>query len=1189
MSVICFVCNLPILSYQVSRTWEHPGDERGFYHEECLRCDTCGLTLTGANILKAKRCLNKFLCDLHYADVISMAEGADFLKTLREFKGQSLGYAVARRKSSTTLVFPLPPQACQESVCPLYPHNAMPTPGYWIECSLHKPEAGSSSPVTAAATTTIMITAPLSSPQAADSTVTYSTMTTMTTTMTITEFVDDGDGVDGVLRPQTTSSLDTPPEETTTTTVGLSSTVAVDDTGASEPIANDVVSNNCFGLKMPVLSLEETFKRHGTFELASFEQETYEKYFYASEHWNYFGSDDDLGPVILSLKQETFNNRDQFRIMVRTASYSVHGLVPASCIAANRYDREAIVKCVGDDIGINPPLKLGQLPSTPDELLKLDQVFIKSELKVGVAYVKEGQTLEEQILDNSDHSALFEDFLLLLGDKVRLKGFDKYKGGLDTVHDLTGTHSIYSLWRNIEIMFHVSTLLPYEPHDPQKLQRKRHIGNDIVCVVFLDGHDTEFSPACIKSHFLHTFIVVQPNQPEDTNISISYRVSVVSRDEVGAYKPYLWQQSIFEKGPMFREWLLTKIVNGERASYSAPKFARMQDRTRCQMLEDIVTNLQNHAETGQIPKPYRRGSWRPIGHMRPSSPLLDSVRDLFEGYDQLSKDFLKAFITTNMLCDVVFHVGPGKDKTKHYAVRSLLAVRSRVFQEMLYGISNRIGSVQCTQDVVSKALANTKMAKSNFLQVPDVNEPARHKSAPSSPMVMRAFSRIGSSLSARLDRSFFKKQDSQSSDENENLRRWQSDCDCKDKNDTRPHPALMMPRLSVCADMQKVDRHKLCQTEFSVIEFDSDTFETLLEYLHTGACPLTCRSIPGLICAAEHYDLPELLQACFHHARQFLRIEVVSAMLGSLENYYWRYTSASELVNMLLQYVETRADQLFDYGDFYELSESMVQMVMSRELVVPEIRKFEMMYKWACSKVRRSTCRDTQLEFRCTMERLTMDLKLYKISPTDLIKVVLPTKAIRNERILETLMHQANSGMYRIQSSYLQECRRTLQREQQDALGGFYQVLQGTGPSHFYQRTHQQPLHGGHGQLHRQETVQGYGVFCEQQPHSIETQQQHRRDSVQATMGPGPSRDPAAGTSSSMSSTGGGGVSTAEVNSSGGVGRDRAGSTTSSSSSSGSSFFSLLGLQRRDTVKKRAEKALRRSKDVKGSGKKKHK
>lgn len=66
----------------------------------------------------------------------------------------------------------------------------------------------------------------------------------------------------------------------------------------------------------------------------------------------------------------------------------------------------------------------------------------------------------------------------------------------------------------------------------------------------------------------------------------------------------------------YREWILTKIVNGERASYSAPKFARMQERTRSQMLEDIVANLANHAETGQIPKPYRRGSWRPIGKFK---------------------------------------------------------------------------------------------------------------------------------------------------------------------------------------------------------------------------------------------------------------------------------------------------------------------------------------------------------------------------------------------------------------------------------------------------------------------------------------------------------------------------------------------------------------------------------------------
>lgn len=71
----------------------------------------------------------------------------------------------------------------------------------------------------------------------------------------------------------------------------------------------------------------------------------------------------------------------------------------------------------------------------------------------------------------------------------------------------------------------------------------------------------------------------------------------------------------FQRLNIYREWILTKVVNGERASYSAPKFARMQERTRSQMLEDIVANLANHAETGQIPKPYRRGSWRPIGNL----------------------------------------------------------------------------------------------------------------------------------------------------------------------------------------------------------------------------------------------------------------------------------------------------------------------------------------------------------------------------------------------------------------------------------------------------------------------------------------------------------------------------------------------------------------------------------------------
>ena len=137
--------------------------------------------------------------------------------------------------------------------------------------------------------------------------------------------------------------------------------------------------------------------------------------------------------------------------------------------------------------------------------------------------------------------------IFFLGEKVRLKGFDKYKGGLDTVHDLTGKESVYTNYRGIEIMFHVSTMLPHEENDPQKLQKKRHIGNDIVCCAFVESDSTLFLPSCIKSHFLHAFIVVRTS-PADPNSSSpkprKYKVSVVCRDEVMAFKPYEYSLSL---------------------------------------------------------------------------------------------------------------------------------------------------------------------------------------------------------------------------------------------------------------------------------------------------------------------------------------------------------------------------------------------------------------------------------------------------------------------------------------------------------------------------------------------------------------------------------------------------------------------------------------------------------------------
>ena len=76
-------------------------------------------------------------------------------------------------------------------------------------------------------------------------------------------------------------------------------------------------------------------------------------------------------------------------------------------------------------------------------------------------------------------------FMDLIADRVRLKGFEGFRGGLDVKSNHTGNESYYTRLRDgREIMFHVSTLLPYLTNDKQQLQRKRHVGNDMVCIVF---------------------------------------------------------------------------------------------------------------------------------------------------------------------------------------------------------------------------------------------------------------------------------------------------------------------------------------------------------------------------------------------------------------------------------------------------------------------------------------------------------------------------------------------------------------------------------------------------------------------------------------------------------------------------------------------------------------------------------
>jgi len=218
-----------------------------------------------------------------------------------------------------------------------------------------------------------------------------------------------------------------------------------------------------------------------------------------------------------------------------------------------------------------------------EELVHMeDRILIKA-YKFGVVYCKAGQKDENDMLSNNDPSKDFIDFMDCIANKVELKNFQNYKGGLNTSDDSTGTHSYFTNFRGFDIMFHVSTLLPFSENNPQQVDRKRHIGNDVVVIIFQDGPNGGFSPNSITSKFNHVYVIVQPEEPGSKN----YKIAVASKDGVKHHGPALPPAPcVIPRGEQFKEFLLTKLINAERAGYYAPGFA--QSRTRRLWLKEFL-------------------------------------------------------------------------------------------------------------------------------------------------------------------------------------------------------------------------------------------------------------------------------------------------------------------------------------------------------------------------------------------------------------------------------------------------------------------------------------------------------------------------------------------------------------------------------------------------------------------------
>ncbi|XP_034949420.1 signal-induced proliferation-associated 1-like protein 1 [Chelonus insularis] len=325
----------------------------------------------------------------------------------------------------------------------------------------------------------------------------------------------------------------------------------------------------------------------------------YRKYFLGKEHQNWFGMDEQLGPVAISIRKDI----SHYRVIVRTSELlTLRGSIAEEALGlrnhpGNRIPTREILELVAPEVQIGC-LRLGT-PAAEEALCRLDEQGLSNRYKVGVLYCRAGQRTEEEMYNNQHAGPAFLEFLDTVGQRVRLRGFEGYKAGLDTRTDSTGTHAVAATHRGAQVTLHVVTMLPFTPNNRQQLLRKRHIGNDIVTIVFQEPGALPFSPKRIRSQFQHVFIIVRAINPCTDNTQ--YCVAVSRSKEVPIFGPPVPPGAIFNKGKSFADFILAKVINAENAAHRSEKFSTMATRTRQEYLKDLAVNYSSATliDTGQ--------------------------------------------------------------------------------------------------------------------------------------------------------------------------------------------------------------------------------------------------------------------------------------------------------------------------------------------------------------------------------------------------------------------------------------------------------------------------------------------------------------------------------------------------------------------------------------------------------------
>ncbi|XP_023131078.2 tuberin isoform X2 [Amphiprion ocellaris] len=173
----------------------------------------------------------------------------------------------------------------------------------------------------------------------------------------------------------------------------------------------------------------------------------------------------------------------------------------------------------------NKPLLLPKTQVIDRAVKVLDQMPPYDTHKIGVVFVGAGQVNNEvAILSNEYGSNRYAALLTGLGKLIHLKDCDPdqiFLGGLDQYGD---DGEFTYCWHDdiMQAIFHIATLMPNRESDKGCCNKKRHIGNDFVMVVYNDSGE-DYKLGTIKGQFNFVEVIIKPLDYECNLVTLQCR------------------------------------------------------------------------------------------------------------------------------------------------------------------------------------------------------------------------------------------------------------------------------------------------------------------------------------------------------------------------------------------------------------------------------------------------------------------------------------------------------------------------------------------------------------------------------------------------------------------------------------------------------------------------------------------